>query len=51
MKEKAIEGKRQNVNDPNRTEQAVEGNQRGVPEPVRQIGLVGEAGQGAGGQG
>lgn len=51
LKEKSIEGKRQNVNDPNRTEQAVEGNQRGVPEPVRQIGLVGEAGQGAGGQG
>lgn len=51
LKEKAIEGKRQDVNDPNRTEQAVEGNQRGVPEPVRQIGLVGEAGQGFGGQG
>ena len=51
LKEKAIEGKRQNVNDTNRNEPAPRADQQRVQEPVRQIGLVGEPGQGVGGQG
>tara|TARA_B100001059_G_scaffold184976_1_gene186652 strand:+ start:351 stop:2378 length:2028 start_codon:yes stop_codon:yes gene_type:complete len=51
LKEKAIEGKRQNANDTNRNQQPVETDQRSVPDSVRQIGLVGEPGQGFGGQG
>ena len=51
LKEKAIEGKRQNANDTNRNQQPAETDQRSVPDSVRQIGLVGEPGQGFGGQG
>jgi len=51
LKEKAIEGKRQNVNDSNRNGAVPEPNQPSVQRPVRPIGLVGEQGQNAGGQG
>jgi hypothetical protein len=51
LKESQIEGKRQNANDTNRTEPATRADQQRVQEPVRQIGLVGEQGQGFGGQG
>jgi hypothetical protein len=51
LKEKAIEGKRQNANDTNRTEPATRADQQRVQDTVRQIGLVGEQGQGFGGQG
>jgi hypothetical protein len=44
LKEKEIESK--NVNDTNRMGQGSRGNQRSVQEPVRQIGLAGEPGQG-----
>jgi hypothetical protein len=49
LKESQIEGKRQNVNDTNRNEQLSAPNQPSVQGPVRQIGLVGEPGQGTGG--
>ena len=51
LKESEIEGKRKNVNDTNRDEPAPRTDQQRVQEPVRQIGLVGEPGQGIGGQG
>jgi hypothetical protein len=51
LKESEIEGKRKNVNDTNRNEPAPRADQQRVQEPVRQIGLVGEPGQGIGGQG
>lgn len=51
LKESEIEGKRKNVNDTNRNEPAPRTDQQRVQEPVRQIGLVGEPGQGIGGQG
>jgi hypothetical protein len=51
LKESEIEGKRKNVNDTNRDEPAPRADQQRVQEPVRQIGLVGEPGQGVGGQG
>lgn len=51
LKESEIEGKRKNVNDTNRDEPAPRADQQRVQEPVRQIGLVGEPGQGLGGQG
>ncbi len=51
LKEKAIEGKRQNVNDSNRNGAVPEPDQPSVQRPVRPIGLVGEQGQNAGGQG
>ena len=51
LKESEIEGKRKNVNDTNRDEPASRTDQQRVQEPVRQIGLVGEPGQGIGGQG
>ena len=51
LKESEIEGKRKNVNDTNRDEPALRTDQQRVQEPVRQIGLVGEPGQGIGGQG
>ena len=44
LKEKEIESK--NVNDTGRMGQGSRGNQRSVQEPVRQIGLAGEPGQG-----
>jgi len=50
LRESEIEGKRQNANDTNRNEQLPRANQQGVQRPVRQIGLVGEPGQGTGGQ-
>jgi len=49
LKESEIEGKRKNVNDTNRNESAPRTDQQRVQEPVRQIGLVGEPGQGIGG--
>jgi hypothetical protein len=51
LKESEIEGKRKNANDTNRNQQPAETDQRSVPDSVRQIGLVGEPGQGFGGQG
>ena len=51
LKESEIEGKRKNVDDTNRDEPAPRTDQQRVQEPVRQIGLVGEPGQGIGGQG
>jgi len=51
LKESEIEGKRKNVNDTNRNEPTPRADQQRVQEPVRQIGLVGEPGQGFGGQG
>jgi len=50
LRESEIEGKRQNANDTNRNEQLPRANQQGIQGPVRQIGLVGEPGQGTGGQ-
>ncbi len=50
LKEKQIEGKRQNANDTNRNEPVSQPNQPSIPRPVRQIGLAGEPGQGFGGQ-
>jgi hypothetical protein len=44
LKEKEIESK--NVNDTGRMGQGSRGNQRSLQEPVRQIGLAGEPGQG-----
>ena len=49
LKEKQIEGKRQNAPDNQRNEQPTTSNQRSVQPSVRQIGLVGEPGQGNGG--
>ena len=49
LKEKQIEGKRQNAPDNQRNEQPTTPNQRSVQPSVRQIGLVGEPGQGNGG--
>jgi len=51
LKENQIEGKRQNVNDTNRNEQLPRTDQQGVQGSVRQIGLVGEPGQGTRGEG
>ena len=51
LRESEIEGKRQNANDTNGNEQLPRANQPSVPNAVRQIGLVGEPGQGTGGQG
>jgi len=51
LKENEIEGKRKNANDTDRNQQPAETDQRSVPDSVRQIGLVGEPGQGFGGQG
>ncbi len=51
LKESQIEGKRQNANDTNRNEPATRADQQRVQDTVRQIGLVGEQGQGFGGQG
>jgi len=51
LKESEIEGKRTNANDTDRNEPASRTDQQRVQEPVRQIGLVGEPGQGIGGQG
>ena len=50
LRESEIEGKRQNANDTNGNEQLPRANQPSVPNAVRQIGLVGEPGQGTGGQ-
>ena len=50
LRESEIEGKRQNANDTNRNEQLPRANQQGIQGPVRQIGLVGEPGQGTRGQ-
>jgi len=50
LRESEIEGKRQNVNDTNRNDQISRPNQPSVQGSVRQIGLVGEQGQGTGGQ-
>jgi hypothetical protein len=50
LRESEIEGKRQNANDTNRNEQLPRTNQQGVQGSIRQIGLVGEPGQGTGGQ-
>jgi signal recognition particle GTPase len=49
LKEKQIEGKRPNAPDNQRNEQPTSPNQRSVQPAVRQIGLVGEPGQGNGG--
>ena len=49
LRKSEIEGKRQNVNDTNRNEQLPRTNQPSVQNAVRQIGLVGEPGQGTGG--
>ena len=49
LKEKQIEGKRQNAPDNQRNEQPTTPNQRSIQPSVRQIGLVGEPGQGNGG--
>jgi hypothetical protein len=49
LRKSEIEGKRQNVNDTNRNDQIPRSNQPSVPNAVRQIGLVGEPGQGTGG--
>jgi hypothetical protein len=46
LKESEIEGKRQNANDTDRNQQIPKPNQQGVQQPPRQIGLVGEPGQG-----
>jgi hypothetical protein len=51
LKEKQIEGKTQNDTNANRNEQLPRANQQGVQGSVRQIGLVGEPGQGFGGEG
>ena len=51
LRESEIEGKRQNANDTNGNDQISRPNQPSVPNAVRQIGLVGEPGQGTGGQG
>ena len=51
LKEKSIEGKRQNANDASRAEPAPRADQQRVQNTVRQIGLAGEQGQGFGGQG
>ena len=45
LKEREIEGKRQNDNDTNRNEQSSRTNQRSVQEAVRQIGSAGGQGQ------
>ena len=55
LKEKNINnqarrGATSRANDTNRNEQLSGANQQGVQRPVRQIGLVGEQGQGTGGQ-
>jgi hypothetical protein len=55
LKEKNINnqarrGATSRANDTNRNEQLSGANQQGVQRPVRQIGLVGEPGQGTGGQ-
>jgi hypothetical protein len=50
LRESEIEGKRQNANDTNGNDQISRPNQPSVPNAVRQIGLVGEPGQGTGGQ-
>ena len=49
LRESEIEGKRQNVNDTNGNDQISRPNQPSVSNAVRQIGLVGEPGQGTGG--
>ena len=49
LRKSEIEGKRQNVNDTNRNEQLPRTNQSSFQNAVRQIGLVGEPGQGTGG--
>jgi hypothetical protein len=46
LKESEIEGKRQNANDTDRNQQVSRPNQQSVQQPPRQIGLVGEPGQG-----
>jgi len=46
LKEKAIEGKRQNANDTNRNEQPARADQQRIQEPVRQIGLAGSQSRG-----
>ncbi len=51
LKEKEIEAKAQNDNDTNRNGEVPRTNQQGVQGSVRQIGLVGEPGQGFGGEG
>ena len=51
LRESEIEGKRPNANDTNGNDQISRANQPSVPNAVRQIGLVGEPGQGTGGQG
>ena len=51
LKDKQIEGKRQNANDTNRNEQLPTPNQPSVPRSVQQIGLAGEPGQRTGGEG
>ena len=50
LKERQIEGKRQNDNDTNRNEQLSRPDQRSVQSSVRQIGLAGEPGQGTRGE-
>jgi hypothetical protein len=46
LKESEIEGKRPNANDTDRNQQVSRPNQPSVQQPPRQIGLVGEPGQG-----